>query len=373
MSDVLLSLTGPDVIAILRDMQRRREAAEKISQVYFRLVSGLDGNLDKESQEAAEKILAGCEAEERNLSEDIRAWIAGLGSGWFTVTQCDRELQIVTKADKASRRQILHRMCDKELLKRDKSVTERYQALHRDERIMDPDNISMDTISVTLPLGLSKKTTLFHKAIVTVAGVTGMGKTMFALNFIRENMGSHEIYYLNSEMSDQELKFKKLAFKGFPYSGWTFTMVDVQGAMSESVRTDKINVIDYLQAPIKELYGIRDLILDIKKRLGKGMALILIQRKENNPLGEGGYFSAQASSLYINLSFGTLEVIKNRFREADQFRGLEKRNFEIKHGLICDTSGWYSAGSPEEKQVKGLKNKYAGLVHEQPDFPHEED
>ncbi len=364
MTDTLLSLTGPDVINVIRDMSRRKEQADKISQVYFRLISAFNGDLDPESQEAAEKILSGVEANERNLSEEIRTWVAGLGNGWFTVTQCDRELLIVTKADKTTRRQVLHRMCDKELLKRDKSVTERYQALKRDERIMDPDNIFLDTVDVRMPLALSRKTKLFHGAVVTVAGVTGMGKTMFALNFIQDNMGSHEIYYLNSEMSDQELKFKKLAFKTFPYSGWKFTAVDVQGSMSESIRTDKINVIDYLQAPTDKLYMIRDLISDIKKKLGKGMVLILIQRKADNPWGEGGIFSAQASSLYINLSFGTLEVIKNRFREADDFRGLEKRNFEIKHGVLCETSGWYSEGAPEEKQVKKLKDKYQGFIHE---------
>jgi hypothetical protein len=298
---------------------------------------------------------------ERNLSQEIRNWIDDTKSGWVSVTQCDRELQIVTKEDKASRRQIFHRLCDKGVLERDKNKTESYQVLHRDERIMDPDNISLDTVDVILPLGLSNKTTLFHKAIVTVAGVTGMGKTMFALNFIRENMGTHEIFYLNSEMSDQELKYKKLCFTNFPYSGWKFQAVEVHGAMSESIRTDKINVIDYLQAPTDKLYMIRDLIDNIKKKLGIGMALILIQRKDKNPWGEGGIFSAQASSIYINLSFGSLEVMKNRFREADQFRGCEKRNFEIKNGVISHTSGWYSEGAKEEKQIKTLVDKYADL------------
>jgi hypothetical protein len=362
--ETLLSLTGMDVVNIIRAMSHRKEPSDKISQVYFRLVSALNGDLDPESQAAAEKILSGVEANERNLSQQIRYWVDDLKSGWFTVTQCDRELSIVTTADKTSRRQILHRLCDKGVVKRDKSRTESYQVLHRDERIMDPDGISLDTVDVVMPLGLSRKTKLFHGAVVVVAGVTGMGKTMFALNFIQDNMAKYEIYYLNSEMSDQELKFKKLAFKTFPYSGWTFTAVDVQGAMSESIRTDKINVIDYLQGPSDKPYLIRDLIDSIKKKLGMGMALILIQKHPQKELGEGGIFSEHASSMYISLSFGIAEVIKNRFREADEFRGLEKRNFEIKHGVLCATSGWYSAGAPEEKQVKTLKNKYAGLVHE---------
>jgi len=229
---------------------------------------------------------------------------------------------------------------------------------------MDPDNISLETVDVILPLALSRKTKLFHNAVVTVAGVTGMGKTMFALNFIRDNMDLHDIYYLNSEMSDQELKYKKLAFKDVPYSAWRFTAVDVKGSISESIRKDKINVIDYLQAPTDKLYMIRELINDIKKKLGKGMALILIQRKGGNPWGEGGVFSAQASSLYISLSFGSLEVMKNRFREADEFRGLEKRNFEIKEGSIKPMSGWYAEGAKEEKQVKTVTDKYGDFVHE---------
>lgn len=372
MTDTALSLTGPDVISILQDMSRRKAPADKISQVYFTLISKLNGNLDPESQAAAEKILSGIASNERNLTHEIREWISGL-KGTFSVTDCDRELQIVTREEKALRRQVFHRLlaCDRPILERDKYVSQRYQVLHRDERIMDPNNIPMDTVDVSLPLGLSNKTKLFHNAAVICAGTSGMGKTMFALNFIRENMGTHEIYYLNSEMSDQELKFKKLAFKGFPYDGWNFTMVDVSGAMSESIRTDKVNVIDYLQAPTDKPWLIRNLIDDIKDRLGKGMVLILIQRHPQKELGEGGIFSEHASSLYISLSFGLCEVVKNRFREADQFRGCEKRNFEIKHGLIIPTSGWYSAGSPEEKQIKTFKNKYEGLVND-PDFVSED-
>jgi hypothetical protein len=376
MTETYLSLTGNDIVMILKDMSRRREASEKISQVYFRLVSALNGDLDPESQAAAEKILSGVKAKDGNLSDRIRDWVMGLQPGaTFTVTQCDRDLQILTPPDRNNRSVILHRLCQKSsltdaLLESDKTRAQTYKRLQKLETIIDPNNISMDTVNVALPLALSRKTTLFHSAVVTVAGITGHGKTMFALNFIRDNMGSvpkDTIFYLNSEMSPQEIKFKKLAFKVVPYDAWNFTQVDVRGAMAQSIRTDKINVIDYLQAPSDKMWQIRDIIDDIKSRLGVGMALILLQRKNDKVWGEGAEFSAHASSLYISLSFGTIEVVKNRFREADEFRGLEKRNFDIVNGVIQAKGGWYSEGSKKQEVKKATLRE----VCDDPDFPRE--
>ena len=136
MTDTVLSLTGPDIIAILRDVQRRKEAADKISQVYFQLTAALNGNMDQESQEAAQRILAGVQTKERNLTDEIRQWLLTV-DGTFSVTECDKELHIVTKEDKAARRQVFHRFltCDKPLLEHDQNVNQRYKALHEREII----------------------------------------------------------------------------------------------------------------------------------------------------------------------------------------------------------------------------------------------
>ncbi len=359
--EIKLSLTGPDVVSIIHDMSRRKAPADKISQVYFRLVSALNGDLDPESQEAAEKILSGVEAKDRNLSEEIRQWVMSLQGGSFSVTECDKELQIVTKEDKGLRRVVFHRLCSvtDPLLERDKNMTNRYKVLHRDEEIWTLENVDMASISVRLPLSIHKKTKLFHGAIVTVGGVTGTGKTMFGLNFIRDNMAKHEMYYLNSEMSKQELNAKEDAFLHTPKSSWRFTILNVTGEMALSVRKDKINIIDYLQAPAEKPFLIRDSLDSIKSKLGTGMALVLIQRKSGNPWGEGGQYSAHNASLYINLDWQTCEVMKNRFREADEFRGKDKRAFDIKHGNIEGKGGWYPS---TDKQPPN--EKYQGFIHE---------
>jgi hypothetical protein len=357
MTEPELSITGPDVVNIIRDMLRRKEPSDKISQVYFHLAATMNGNMDLQSKESVEKILTGVQVKDRNLTEEIKQWVSSL-KGSFSVTDCDKELQIVTKEDKNLRRQVLHRLCSvtDPLLERDQSVSGRYKALHREESVMDMENIDMSSIQITLPLSLHKKTKLFHKSIVTVGGVTGTGKTMFALNFIRDNMDKHEIYYLNTEMSRQELKAKEDSFFD---TSWKFTPIEVTGELALSIRKDKINIIDYLQSPPEKPFLIRESLDAIKSRLGTGMALVLIQRKSGNPWGEGGQYSAHNASLYINLDWQTLEVMKNRFREADLFRGMDKRNFDIQAGTMIPKGGWYKAtdkGSPKEK--------YEGLVHE---------
>lgn len=366
MTDTAISLTGTDLLNILRDMARRKEAPEKLSQVYFTLKSQMNGNLDPETQESVNKIITGLQVRERNLTNEIREWIYSLKSGSFSVADCDKELQIVTKEDKGLRRVAFHRFCTvtPALLERDKTSVHRYKVLHADERLMNTEDIDMSSISITLPLGLHKKTKLFHKSIVTVGGVTGTGKTMFALNFIHDNMHQHEIFYLNTEMSEQELKAKKDAFLNTPYSSWNFTAVEVTGELALSVRKDKINIIDYLQAPSEKPFLIRDSLDSIKSKLGTGLALVLIQRKSGNPWGEGGQYSAHNASLYINLDWKTCEVMKNRFREADQFRGFDKRSFDIRAGTMVPTSGWYGSDKPSPSKDK--------KPYHDPDFVREE-
>ena len=50
--------------------------------------------------------------------------------------------------------------------------------------------------------------------------------------------------------------------------------------------------------------------------------------------------------------------MKNRFREADEFRGKDKHAFDIRAGNIVGKGGWYPSNE------KPPKEKYEGLVHE---------
>jgi len=61
---IALSLTRQRPSEHLRDMSRRKEAPEKLSQVYFTLKASMYGNLDDETQEMVNKIISGLQIRE---------------------------------------------------------------------------------------------------------------------------------------------------------------------------------------------------------------------------------------------------------------------------------------------------------------------
>ena len=59
-------------------------------------------------------------------------------------------------------------------------------------------------------------------------------------------------------------------------------------------------------------------------------------------MGTGGIYSIKAATLAISLDWGKIEIVKNRFREADQYPSLNKINFDIERGYkFVNTGPWY--------------------------------
>jgi hypothetical protein len=286
-------------------------------------------------------------------------------------TDVARSLQLSTRNDLKNLSIILKRLAAEEnpLTEKDGTKNGAYRRILNTERKMNLSNVAIEEVDIVLPLHIEKKTKIFKKYIITVAGVTGTGKTSFALNFIRDNMHKHNIYYMNQEMHEVSLTFKLEQFP-FPQkaSDWPFTPLTDIDDYSTSIRPDDINIIDYLEAPTSEFFKIGERIRSIERKLKSGIALILLQRKTNNVWGEGGEFSARASSLYVNMDWGSIEVVKNRFREGDQFPGFNKRSFTIEHGVIKAQGGWFKS---EKEPVIQKGNKYEEFVDDG-DFVHEE-
>lgn len=112
--------------------------------------------------------------------------------------------------------------------------------------------------------------------------------------------------------------------------------------IADKVQPDAFNVIDYLEPEGDRPYDIHGVISAVIHRLSKGTALIMIQKKPGATMGTGGIYSIKAATLALSLEWGKLEIVKNRFREADPMPSLNKINFEVHQGHQFVTQGnWY--------------------------------
>lgn len=301
---------------------------------------------EKEVQIKIKSVISRCERRERNLTEDLRKWI-DLTSAYFSLTETYEPLQILT-SQKNTVHQIMHRFVKDGYVERHPNKNGVYRRVDQSIEYMDFENADPnDTIDLRLPLDIHKKTKLFPKAVITLGGVSGMGKTLFALNTIRENMDLLSCFYFNSEMSPQQLK-SKLSYFLTPMSEWVKRMKVIENwdfnSIADKIQADALNVVDYLEPEADRPYNIHSVISAIISKLNRGVALVAIQKKPGSKLATGGIYSIKASSLALSLDYGKIEIIKNRNKEVDPNPSLNTINFDVRHGYqIIAKGGWYGS------------------------------
>jgi hypothetical protein len=302
----------------------------------------------QEAQRKIDSVLKRVERKDRSIAGEVREWVLST-SGNFLSTDCQHELTLSTRSEVKTMHMALRRLCEgsNPSIVRHGQKRGCYRRIENDIEFMD--FLSADTentVDLTLPLGLSGKTRLFPKAVIVVAGVSGKGKTLFALNTIYENMGRFPIYYFNSEMGPEALKQK---LSQFPISieQWARGMKVVDNwdffNIADKIQPDAFNVVDYLEPEGEKAFNIHGVISAIIRKLDKGTALITVQKKPGATMGTGGIYSVKAATLALALDWGCLEIVKNRFREADPMPSLKKINFEVHRGFeFVKQGGWYA-------------------------------
>lgn len=294
-----------------------------------------------------DSALKRAERRERNIAAEVREWVLTT-SGHFLTTSGHKELQLTTREEMKAANMAFARLCEgpEPLLERYGSQRGCYRLVDRSIEFMNFADADIEnTVDLRLPLGLHSKTNIYPKGVVVVAGVSGMGKTLFALNAIAENMGRFPCFYFNSEMGPEALK-KKLSHFPIPIAEWAKHMKVIDAwdfnNIPDKVQPDAFNVVDYLEPEGDKPYNIHGVISAITRRLNKGTALICIQKKPGASMGTGGVYSIKAATLALSLEWGKLEIVKNRFREADMQPTLTKINFEVHQGhKFVKVGGWY--------------------------------
>jgi hypothetical protein len=336
---------------------------------------------EKEIDAKIQSALERAKRRERNLTKEVSDFIDST-TGNFSSTEIQHFLQISTLPEKKNLSMILKRLCGDGKIEKYGSKNGQWRKVDGDIEFMDFVNVSKEgVLDIELPLGIHKKTMIFPKAVIVLAGVTGFGKTTWMLNIVRDNMHKYNFYYFNAEMSPLALN-KKLSYFMHPINQWNMKVIPDHkwdyGNIADKVFPDDINIIDYLEPDGDKPYGIHGVVTAIIKRLNKGIAIIATQKKPNVDLSTGGVYTAKAASLYLSLDWGRIKIFKNRYREEDTSPNLIMRDFEVTRGQhISPIGGWYNEQSKKESdKIKkyadyGITRRSGGTVATKEDIEDE--
>lgn len=149
--------------------------------------------------------------------------------------------------------------------------------------------------------------------IHVVAGMSNMGKTTYAHNFLYENMDNYPCVLFMNEASPVKLKRRlsrmtwanPLKDDGIP----KFDVIERHDNWKDVIRPDHINIIDWINLE-DNFYRIGSIIEGIQSKIKSGMALILLQKNGDKTLGTGGGFSLHLASLYLAMDYNRMTVVK---------------------------------------------------------------
>lgn len=254
------------------------------------------------------------------LSERLNDYIS-LTQGYFSVTDCDRELQCVTRQEKANRRQILHRLVEANTLERHRDKNGWYRKLETELEETDWQSASDKIVALKFPFGLEEYAKIYPKSIVIVTGGKNQGKTAFLLNVVINNMNDFPLDLFNSETGREQLKKK---FDNFgieipnPPPFKTYQRYD---NFADVIDENRISVIDYMDVG-SETIRVGDEIEGIFRKLKTGVAIIGLQKPPGSTvfvkgvkkyierdLAYGGSFSSKRAILYVSISEHKLKLL----------------------------------------------------------------
>jgi len=203
---------------------------------------------------------------------------------------------------------------------------------------------------------------------LTVGGQSNFGKTTLALNFCGENIKYSPVLMGNeytTRIGDTDEYEPTPRFlnrlDNMDWVQWTngdgsdaFTLLPVREDYAEHIVKDKINIVDWVNLDANRLYDISKVMDDIKAEIGRGIAIIVLQKGEGD-MARGGQFTKDFTDCELLIdkfteteSMLTIGKVKEYTRSVigrkfafGIFKGVQITNFrELKQCPECHGKGW---------------------------------
>ena len=246
-----------------------------------------------------------------DMAGRVREWVTHT-SGWWSNDELDKDLGIVTLAQKDYRGKILRRL-------KDDGIVEQHQKSNRQWRYVNKRVTALDfktassagVLPLKWPMGIERFVNLFSGNLVVVAGSPNAGKAALLLNFVRLNQEDFPVYYFCSEMGSVELRNRLGQFPDMAVDDWRFQAFDRAADFEDVIRPDCVNVIDYLEMT-DEIYRVNTHLTSMSHKVGTGLAIVALQKKVGAALGRGAEFSLEKPRLYLSMDRGKLSIVKGK-------------------------------------------------------------
>ena len=146
--------------------------------------------------------------------------------------------------------------------------------------------------------------------VAVIGGDTGAGKSTYFFNFILLNDAFHDIYYISTELNREEVNAYLTRFqteKDIQYrrkvSDWRFKMKLAIGHTindyPQFIEPDKINIFDWIQLEGDDYANVAACINRMKAKVGKGLLIVALQKKQGADHAAGGGQSEYGASLHL--------------------------------------------------------------------------
>ena len=153
--------------------------------------------------------------------------------------------------------------------------------------------------------------------LILLSGQSNKGKTTLCVNFCAENIDSFPVLMGNeyTTIDDEPLPRFLSRLDNMNWIEWAdeegndrFTLLPVHADYAEHIIKDRINIIDWINLDANMLYGISAVMEGIKRELGRGIAIIAIQKKEGEGAGRGGQFTKD---------FADCELLLDKYEDTE--------------------------------------------------------
>ena len=311
---------------------------------------------EKELKQKIMSALKRSEKQERNLTQEISDWLS-VTKGDFTVTECDKELEIVTKRDKANRRKIFSRLSDQTVIVRIETKAGTYRKADTGYKEIDIESVTdKKTLPIELPFGLDRLVDVMPKDLIVFAGMTNAGKTALLLEATMLNQDRFKVYYFSSEMGKDALK--KRWEKREPRVRANFKFIEDMSPHNilDWLKPNDLNVIDYLEDVEGEPYRVVSLLAKIQNKLKDGVAIVAMQKNSNTRWAIGGEQTKSKSALFCTID-AEYPGARMRIEKAKVFRNENPNGWTCKFKIVgginlIKTDSW---GPEEEEKYKNFK------------------
>ena len=158
--------------------------------------------------------------------------------------------------------------------------------------------------------GFEELMTVSPGDLIVIAGRSNAGKSAIAHSILGENIPKHECVLMGNEVVGADGFIMPKFYRRLKRMEWAqmfngdgelnFELLPVGEDYEDYIRENKLNIIDWISIP-KDVWMIGSVLDAIKKSVGKGVAVAVLQKKKDVDYGYGGEPTEHYADVYMKI------------------------------------------------------------------------